>query len=74
VLYSRPAANKAQARSNTIDADILRLQERLADALGTTVKLTPKGKAGGELSIAFHDHEALQALLERLQLSELLDA
>jgi ParB family transcriptional regulator, chromosome partitioning protein len=71
---SRPAATKAQTRNKTIDTDILRLQERLADALGTTVKLTAKGKAGGELSIAFHDHESLQALLERLQLSELLDA
>ncbi len=69
----RPGNAKAAPRK-TVDADILRLQERLADALGTTVKLTPKGKAGGELSIAFHDHESLQALLERLQLAELLDA
>jgi ParB family transcriptional regulator, chromosome partitioning protein len=51
--------------------DTARLQEAIADALGMTVTLKTKGK-GGEMSIAFPHHEALQDLLERLGLSELL--
>jgi ParB family chromosome partitioning protein len=47
-------------------ADWDRMQEDLADALGLTVRLTPKGKAGGELKVQFSSLEEFQGLLDRL--------
>jgi ParB family transcriptional regulator, chromosome partitioning protein len=63
--------NKAAKPVREQSRDTARLQEAIADALGMTVTLKTKGK-GGEMSIAFPHHEALQDLLERLGLSELL--
>jgi len=48
-------------------ADWDRMQEDLADVLGLTVRLTPKGKAGGgELRVQFSSLDEFQGLLERL--------
>jgi ParB family chromosome partitioning protein len=51
------------------DRDVLRLQERLADALATAVTLRADAKGRGKLTIAFSSHEQFQGLLERLGVS-----
>jgi ParB family chromosome partitioning protein len=64
---ARPAA-AAKSR------DIVRLEERLADALAAAVeiRLRPAGKRGqqGEISIAFGSLDELNGLLERLGVNE----
>ena len=58
-------AAKGGLKSGQADWD--RMQEDLADALGLTVRLTPKGKAGGgELKVQFSSLEEFQGLLDRL--------
>ncbi|MCY4745874.1 ParB/RepB/Spo0J family partition protein [Pelomonas sp. UHG3] len=52
--------------------DVLRLEEELADALGTTVevrvkKRTKKGGQSGELAIQFDSLDALDGILQRLR-------
>jgi ParB family chromosome partitioning protein len=51
------------------DRDLLRLQERLADALATAVTLRADAKGRGKLTIAFSGHEQFQGLLDRLGVS-----
>ncbi len=62
-VASKPPKSKAA----TGQADWTRMQEDLADALGLSVRLTPKGKAGGgELRVQFSSLEEFQGLLDRL--------
>ena len=61
------ASKAGQDRARAGQADWDRMQEDLADALGLTVRLTPKGKAGGgELKVQFSSSEEFQGLLDRL--------
>ncbi|MFZ9671139.1 MAG: ParB/RepB/Spo0J family partition protein [Burkholderiaceae bacterium] len=61
------ASKAGQDRARPGQADWDRMQEDLADALGLTVRLTPKGKAGGgELKVQFSSSEEFQGLLDRL--------
>ncbi|NLD67986.1 MAG: ParB/RepB/Spo0J family partition protein [Limnobacter sp.] len=53
-----------------VDRDMLRLQERLADALAAPVKLRADAKGRGRLTIDFGSIEQFQGLLERLGVSE----
>jgi ParB family chromosome partitioning protein len=58
-------ASKTKAASG--QADWVRMQEDLADALGLSVRLAPKGKSGGgELRVQFSSLEEFQGLLDRL--------
>jgi ParB family chromosome partitioning protein len=62
-VAGKPPKSKAAAGQ----ADWTRMQEDLADALGLSVRLTPKGKAGGgELRVQFSSLEEFQGLLDRL--------
>ncbi len=51
------------------DADILRLQEKVADRLGTRVDIRHAGRGGGRLVIAYRDLEQLDSLLVLLGVS-----
>jgi ParB family chromosome partitioning protein len=58
-------ASKPKAASG--QADWVRMQEDLADALGLSVRLAPRGKSGGgELRVQFSSLEEFQGLLDRL--------
>ncbi|MCO5107291.1 MAG: ParB/RepB/Spo0J family partition protein [Burkholderiaceae bacterium] len=46
--------------------DVLRLQERIADALATPVTIRANAKGRGKLTISFSSHEQFQGLLDRL--------
>jgi ParB family chromosome partitioning protein len=61
------AGKPPKSKAATGQADWTRMQEDLADALGLSVRLTPKGKAGGgELRVQFSSLEEFQGLLDRL--------
>ncbi|RPH63190.1 MAG: ParB/RepB/Spo0J family partition protein, partial [Burkholderiales bacterium] len=49
--------------------DLLRLQDRLADALATPVTIRANAKGRGKLTIAFSSNEQFQGLLDRLGVS-----
>jgi ParB family chromosome partitioning protein len=68
-----PARTAGRASRRAADRDVLRLQEHLADQLGTTVTLkqTPRGK--GQLVIDFSGPDQFDGLLQRLGLSLLKD-
>ena len=46
--------------------DLVRLQERIADALATPVAIRADAKGRGKLTISFSSHEQFQGLLDRL--------
>ncbi|MDR0997228.1 MAG: ParB/RepB/Spo0J family partition protein [Zoogloeaceae bacterium] len=50
-----------------VDADLLRLEEELADALGAAVKIQVGRKGGGQIRIEFSDPDALEGLLAQLR-------
>lgn len=50
----------------TIDADLLRIENRLRDALGTRVSLRRKSGQAGKIEIEFASDEQLQAIYDRL--------
>jgi|UniRef100_UPI004047F890 ParB family transcriptional regulator, chromosome partitioning protein len=55
------------------NADIAKMQNALADRLGTTVTLKATEKGKGKLTLDFHDWEQFQGLLDKLELKDLLD-
>ena len=50
--------------------DDLRLEEALADALGTTVKLSANKKGKGKIIIEFANLEQLQGIVDKIQKEE----
>jgi len=76
-LVARSASGRSAAANPAPVAksrDIVRLEERLADALAAAVEIRvrPRGKRGhqGEISIAFASLDELNGLLERLGVNE----
>jgi ParB family chromosome partitioning protein len=64
------AASAAQpARRSRPDADVARLQTRLADALAADVRIQVGARGRGRLVIAFSGPEQFEGLLERLGLA-----
>jgi ParB family chromosome partitioning protein len=59
----------APARHREPDRDVLRLQERLAETLGTAVRLRVGPRRTGRLEITWHSLEQLDDLTRRLGLS-----
>jgi len=59
----------APARGREPDRDVLRLQERLAETLGTAVRLRVGPRRTGRLEITWHSLEQLDDLTRRLGLS-----
>ena len=70
---SGPGATGRRGRTRTADRDIERLQERLADLLGTRVELRQRARGAGVMSIHFADPAHFEALLARLELGGALD-
>lgn len=64
--------NKTKALS-TPNADIAKMQDALSDRLGTSVELKANAKGKGKLTLAFHDWEQFQGLLDKLKLRDLLE-
>ncbi|MGH2355660.1 MAG: ParB/RepB/Spo0J family partition protein, partial [Chloroflexota bacterium] len=48
-----------------VASDVLEIEDRFREALGTKVSLT-RSKRGGRLTIFYYDDEQLQALYDRL--------
>ena len=62
-LVSRPKPRIPQA----VDRDVARLEEDLAQKLGTSVKLKQKGKGRGLLIVEYRDLDQLDGLIEKLK-------
>jgi ParB family chromosome partitioning protein len=62
----RPVRTSATARPAP-DRDLVRLQEELSDALGTTVAVRASAKGKGQIRIDFATLDQLQGLIERLR-------
>lgn len=54
---------KPPSVSQTVDPNLLALENSLKQQLGTQVRVLPKGK-GGRLEISYHDQEGLSRLLD----------
>lgn len=67
------ATDKAPRASPGGDRDIARLEERLADLLGTRVELRTRARGAGALTLHFSDPAHFEALLTRLTLSAALE-
>ncbi|PLY01601.1 MAG: chromosome partitioning protein ParB [Desulfuromonas sp.] len=61
-VVAKPEKKKAAA-----DPDLLHLEERLQQALGTQVKIQRKGK-GGKLEVVFYSPDDLERILQRLNI------
>jgi ParB family chromosome partitioning protein len=74
-LVNQGLTNKTQKSKNNFahSADVGRMQNALADKLGTTVNLRANNKGKGKLTLEFHDWEQFQGLLEKLKLQDLLE-
>ncbi|MBC7779418.1 MAG: chromosome partitioning protein ParB, partial [Proteobacteria bacterium] len=59
----------ARATTHTADRDVARLEERLAQVLGTGVRVRPGAKQTGRLEISWHSLEHLDELTRRLGLA-----
>ena len=62
-LVSRPKPRVPR----TVDRDVARLEEELAQKLGTSVQLKPKGKGRGLLIVEYRDLDQLDGLIEKLK-------
>jgi len=51
----------------TVDRDVERLQEELAQKLGTHVQIKQKGNGRGALIVEYGSLDQLDALIEKLQ-------
>ncbi|HEY7803156.1 MAG TPA: ParB/RepB/Spo0J family partition protein [Orrella sp.] len=60
-------------RDQTPNQDVLRMQEQLADRLGSKVALKASNKGTGHLTVHFHDWEQFHGLLEKFGLTDLID-
>ena len=56
-----------------INADVAKMQNALADRLGTTVGLKADSKGKGKLTLDFHDWDQFHGLLDKLKLQDLLE-
>lgn len=59
--------SKAEKPKHSVNHEIERLNQRLSDALGATVKLKQKKGGKGSVEIFFHSEEELNALIEHLK-------
>jgi ParB family chromosome partitioning protein len=68
VRHLKQSSKKKGARR--ADPDILSLQNRLGEALGTRVRIQHLASGKGKLVIAYNNSEEFEGILERLNLSE----
>jgi len=65
-LAQLPKGNSAK-RSRDVDPDIASLERELSDNLGTRVEIAQGRGKRGKLVIHYHDHDALEGILEKLR-------
>jgi ParB family chromosome partitioning protein len=61
--------NGKQGGQRRVDPDILRLQNRLGEALGARVRIQHQASGKGKLVISYNNADEFQGILERLDLS-----
>ena len=61
----------AQKASKAVDADVLRLQDAIADKLGLAVKIQANQRQKGKLVLHFNNAEEFQQMLNALNLDQL---
>jgi ParB family chromosome partitioning protein len=65
VAATRDGASVSRRQRPDGDPDVLHMETRIRDALGTKVTITP-GRKGGRITIAWFDDEDLERLVDRL--------
>ncbi|MCX7900906.1 MAG: ParB/RepB/Spo0J family partition protein [Burkholderiaceae bacterium] len=65
--YLRGATGTRPSRGRTVDRDLQRLEEELADTLGAVVKLQVRSKGRGRLIIEYASLDQLDGILARLR-------
>ena len=68
-LVRRLQQSKKQKGQRRADPDILRLQNRLGEALGARVRIQHQASGKGKLIISYHNADEFEGILERLDLS-----
>ena len=67
-LLKRPVTKTGAAPAKSVDRDVARLEEELAQLLGTAVEIRAGGKKGnGKLVISYRDLDQLDGILQRLR-------
>ena len=66
-ILAPPARRKGRASTAGGDADLARLQEELAEALGAKVRIDAAAKGAGRVVIAYSSLEQLDGILARLR-------
>ena len=69
--WQQNAPLSAQKTSKTVDADVLRLQDAIADKLGLAVKIQANQQQKGKLVLHFNNAEEFQQMLNALNLDQL---
>ena len=62
----QPAAGPAKAKG--LDQHLSNIQNEMQRALGTKVRLVPKGKAKGKIEIEYYSAEDFERIMERLKI------
>ena len=70
-VWQQNAPLLAQKASRTVDADVLRLQDAIADKLGLAVKIQANQQQKGKLVLHFNNAEEFQQMLNALNLDQL---
>ncbi len=70
---AQPKPGRGRRAGEAPDRDILRLQERLSDLLGTSVEIRQGARGRGQLMIDFTGPDQFEGLLQRMGLSLLKD-
>ena len=69
-LVRRLQQSKKKKGHRRVDPDLLRLQNRLGETLGTRVRIHHQASGKGKLVIAYNNADEFQGILDRLDLSE----
>ncbi len=74
-LVNKGLVNETQKTKKSLvpSADLVKMQNALADRLGTTVNLKANTKGKGKLTLDFHDWDEFQGLLDKMKLQDLLE-
>ena len=69
-LVRRLQQSRAKRGSRRIDPDILRLQNRMGEALGARVRIQHQASGKGKLIISYTSADEFEGILERLDLND----
>jgi ParB family chromosome partitioning protein len=69
-LVRRLQQSAKKKGNRRVDPDILRLQERIGNALGTRVRIQHQASGKGKMTIVYNNADEFDGILERLDLSD----